>query len=110
MNQHYKHKASTWPPSSVVDRHFTGSDDLAVTAKKPMRDGHIKWYDLDRKFGFVVDAETGRDIFLHWRCLKKCNIRPIDVKEESHVRFTSRPPSQEGHYRDEVTELVLVRS
>jgi cold shock CspA family protein len=110
MNQHFKHKASTWPPSSIVDRHHTGSDDLSVVARRDhLRDGYVKWYDEERKFGFIVDSETGKDVFLHWRCVKKCKLRAIDLPEESHVKFASRPPTQDGHYRDEVTELVLVK-
>ena len=104
---------SSWPPSSVADRDYQGSDDLMVREqpKTVVRFGYVKWYDHDRKFGFIVDENTGKDNFVHWVTLKRNNVKPIDLKEESRVKFTSRTPDKnEGvrHFRDEIVTIEIL--
>ena len=54
------------------------------------RIGTLKFYDPDRKFGFIRD-DDGFDIMLHWRCLKRSSVNARELVDDMRLRFKSQP-------------------
>ena len=36
-----------------------------------MLKGKVKWFNAEKGFGFIVCAETGKDIFVHFSAIKQ---------------------------------------
>jgi hypothetical protein len=122
MNQHFKHKASTWPPSSPADRHYTHSDDLMVRSKDKESDGwvtgYVERYDHTRGYGFVISDVTGEQNFLPRieviRAYRKAHPDMtavpnfIDLPKNHRVSFASKPTTRSSGGRDEVVEIKFI--
>ena len=55
-------------------------DNLAAPARDPGTfafDGHVKWFDATRGFGFVVSDAVDGDILVHFSLLKPHNRRSL---------------------------------
>jgi len=49
-----------------------------------MKTGVIKFYNESKGFGFIVDDETGKDIFVHVSGLKD------EIEEGDNVKFNTK--------------------
>jgi cold shock protein len=47
--------------------------------------GIVKWFNPNKKFGFIKPDQGGKDVFLHVSALEKAGIRRLD--EGSKVSF-----------------------
>lgn len=45
-----------------------------------MQTGTIKWFNKDKGFGFIKPDDNSKDIFLHYKELKKINLETIEAK------------------------------
>lgn len=52
--------------------------------------GHLKWYDPDRKYGFVR-TDAGYDVLIHWRCLKRSGINARELIDDMPLAIKSQP-------------------
>lgn len=43
-----------------------------------MRTGMTKWFDSKKGFGFIVDDETGMDIFVHYSGIVSDGFKKLD--------------------------------
>lgn len=64
------------PPPRVARVHIGDMD----------RQGTIKWFDDDKRFGFIK-TPSGTDVFLHFSVLKKYGVSPRQLVEGVKVRF-----------------------
>lgn len=72
--------------------------------------GTIKWFDPDRKFGWI-EAKSGGDVFLHQSIVVKYGMRPSDLYPGLDVAFDkSSPPSGRGgpNARPEVIAIAII--
>lgn len=65
-------------------RHMRGPRE----ASGPMGDGHVKFFNEQKGFGFVVPESGGPDVYVHASALRRSNI-PLLVPEQ-RVRFSTR--------------------
>ena len=47
--------------------------------------GKVKWFNSKKGFGFIVEAKTDRDIFLHVSALENSKLRVL--KEDQKLKF-----------------------
>ena len=47
--------------------------------------GHVKWFDIDKGFGFLVLKDGGGDVLLHANVLK--NYGRTSVSEDTKIEF-----------------------
>lgn len=67
--------------------------------------GTIKWFDVDRRYGFIVPQDGGQDVFLHASVATKYGLRAIEMQKDVVVRFISeRRPG----LRPEAVAVALV--
>ena len=50
-----------------------------------MPSGKVKWFNAKKRYGFITDDETQKDIFLHVSTLEESKLRVL--KEEQKVIF-----------------------
>ncbi|MCC7272939.1 MAG: cold shock domain-containing protein [Alphaproteobacteria bacterium] len=65
-------------------------------------EGTVKWYSVEKGFGFVAAPDGGKDIFVHSNTLKRAQIATL--QPEQAVRMTV-VPTQKGR---EATSIELV--
>jgi len=65
-------------------------------------EGTVKWYSIEKGFGFVAAPDGGKDIFVHSNTLKRAQIATL--QPEQAVRMTV-VPTQKGR---EATSIELV--
>lgn len=56
--------------------------------------GHVKFFDSNKGYGFVVD-ENGEDVFVHSEVCKRCK---VTIAGGDSVQFT-REPGKRGGYK-----------
>lgn len=54
----------------------------------PMGDGHVKFFNEQKGFGFVVPASGGADVYVHASALRRSNVPTL--MPEQRVRFSTR--------------------
>lgn len=54
----------------------------------PMGDGHVKFFNEQKGFGFVVPASGGADVYVHASALRRSGIPTL--MPEQRVRFSTR--------------------
>jgi CspA family cold shock protein len=58
--------------------------------------GEIKWFDGDRKYGFVLPDNGGQDVFLHCSVLAQYGVRSVDLFRGAPVKFKSQRTPNRG--------------
>ena len=48
--------------------------------------GTVKWFDEAKGFGFISQADGGKDVFVHFRAIKSDGFRTLT--EGQNVQFT----------------------
>jgi len=48
--------------------------------------GTVKWFDETKGFGFITQADGGKDVFVHFRAIKSDGFRTLT--EGQNVQFT----------------------
>ncbi|WP_137165960.1 transcription antiterminator/RNA stability regulator CspE [Salinimonas lutimaris] len=48
--------------------------------------GTVKWFDEAKGFGFITQADGGKDVFVHFRAIKSDGFRTLT--EGQNVQFT----------------------
>ena len=56
-------------------------DDKVVVDDNAELDGHVKFYNENRGFGFITDANSSQEYFFH------ISNAPEDIAENNHVTF-----------------------
>jgi len=71
-------------PSRVGPRPQRGPRE----ASGPMGDGHVKFFNEQKGFGFVVPASGGADVYVHASALRRSGVPTL--MPEQRVRFNTR--------------------
>lgn len=71
------------------------------------KNGSIKWFDAQRRYGFVIPDEGGSEVFLYWRELRKARIPESGTLEGRRVRYTARPADKPGKCNEQVEQIKL---
>ena len=66
--------------------------------------GKVKWYNLEKGYGFIVPDEGGSDVFVHFSTLRRTNIKTLE--DGQPVTFEPEP-GREGKPKAVKVELVL---
>jgi len=56
-----------------------------MTDDNVLKTGIVKFYSLAAGYGFIVDDETGTDIFVHYNNLKECGLN--ELNKDNKVSF-----------------------
>jgi cold shock protein len=61
--------------------------DLSVRADKSgakaaMATGTVKWFNLQKGFGFIVHAATGKDVFVHMSAVEKAGLTKLSEGQQ----------------------------
>lgn len=69
---------------SVFD--VESQDNIDPDARMNMR-GMVKWYDTDKKFGFITPDDGLKDVFVHKACLDLSEIEVLEPGQNVRVTF-----------------------
>jgi CspA family cold shock protein len=69
-----------------------------------MAAGTVKWYSSKRGYGFVVETNTGLDVFLHQSALARAGI--AELKSGQPLEFTYKR-NERGFIVDEITSVGM---
>lgn len=72
-----------------------------MTAKM---NGVIKWFNVEKGFGFIVPDNGGGDVFVHIEKVKKSGLIPEHLRDGTPVSFTLR----EYKGKNQAEELQLI--
>lgn len=64
--------------------------------------GTVKWYKLDKGFGFVLPEDQGKDVFVHKACLDRHGLDQLQTGQTVHMKIRSVPKGRE------VVEIQLI--
>ena len=80
---------------------------MSAEENKDWQWGEIRWFDPQRRFGFVIPEQGDEDVFLYWRELRKAGIAESEVKDGIRVRFTTKNPDKPGRCARQIDEIRI---
>jgi len=57
--------------------------------------GRVKWYKVDKGFGFIMPDDGMKDVFIHQSCLDKMNIAFLEPDQKVSMVFRNVPKGRE---------------
>jgi cold shock protein len=67
----------------VVAPSCAGLDDQASpSAGAAMATGTVKWFNLQKGFGFIVNSSTGKDVFVHISAVEKAGLTKLNEGQQ----------------------------
>ncbi|MDB5491793.1 MAG: Cold shock protein [Micavibrio sp.] len=70
--------------------------DMNDNATIRQMSGAVKWYKLDKGFGFIVPEDCGKDVFVHKACLDLCGIEALEAGQRVIMKVRSVPKGREA--------------
>lgn len=64
--------------------------------------GTVKWFDEAKGFGFISQADGGKDVFVHFRAIKSDGFRSLS--EGQNVEFTI----EQGNKGPQAANVVVI--
>lgn len=64
--------------------------------------GTVKWFDETKGFGFITQANGGKDVFVHFRAIKSDGFRTLT--EGQNVEFVV----EQGNKGPQAAEVVVL--
>ncbi|QPG06141.1 cold-shock protein [Salinimonas marina] len=64
--------------------------------------GTVKWFDETKGFGFITQADGGKDVFVHFRAIKSDGFRTLTEGQE--VQFTV----EQGNKGPQAADVVVL--
>ncbi|WP_218355031.1 transcription antiterminator/RNA stability regulator CspE [Alteromonas lipotrueiana] len=64
--------------------------------------GTVKWFDETKGFGFITQADGGKDVFVHFRAIKSEGFRTLTEGQE--VQFTV----EQGNKGPQAADVVVL--
>ncbi|HCV01899.1 MAG: cold-shock protein [Gammaproteobacteria bacterium] len=64
--------------------------------------GTVKWFDEAKGFGFISQADGGKDVFVHFRAIKSEGFRTL--AEGQNVQFTI----EQGNKGPQAADVVVL--
>lgn len=64
--------------------------------------GTVKWFDEAKGFGFISQADGGKDVFVHFRAIKSDGFRTLT--EGQNVQFTI----EQGNKGPQAADVVVL--
>ncbi len=58
-----------------------------------MNTGTVKWFNIDKGFGFIANDDGSRDVFVHFTAINAPGLRSLS--EGQKVTFDTEPDSEE---------------
>ena len=58
--------------------------------------GAVKWYKIDKGFGFIIPEDCGKDVFVHKACLDLCGIAALESGQKVIMQVRSVPKGREA--------------
>jgi CspA family cold shock protein len=68
---------ATMAPSRVAP-----DDQASPSAGPATATGTVKWFSLQKGFGFIVNAATGKDVFVHISAVEKAGLTKLDEGQQ----------------------------
>lgn len=54
-----------------------------------MARGHVKWFDAKKGFGFILDNESGKDVFVHYSTIEMDGFKSLSEGQEVEYEVTT---------------------
>ena len=64
--------------------------------------GTVKWFDEAKGFGFISQADGGKDVFVHFRAIKSEGFRTL--AEGQNVQFTI----EQGNKGPQAADVIVL--
>jgi len=64
--------------------------------------GTVKWFDEAKGFGFISQADGGKDVFVHFRAIKSDGFRTLT--EGQNVQFTI----EQGNKGPQAADVIVL--
>ena len=69
-----------------------------------LKDGSVKWFNDEKGYGFIEQADGGKDVFVHFRQVNNPNGGRVSLAEGQRVTFEVGE-GQKGPQAENVTPL-----
>lgn len=79
-----------------MEQFFTEEKNNCDTASIRKMTGQVKWYKIDKGFGFIVPEDGGKDVFVHKACLDQCKIASLESGQNVIIQVRSVPKGREA--------------
>jgi cold shock protein len=72
------HRVPAGAAVTAPSRAPTSNGQASPAAAAVMATGTVKWFNLQKGFGFIVNSSTGKDVFVHISALEKAGLTKLN--------------------------------
>ncbi|MDR3519007.1 MAG: cold shock domain-containing protein [Azospirillaceae bacterium] len=80
-------------PGARVD---SAPESPAPTGPEVEMPGTVKWFKVDKGFGFITTDDGGKDVFIHKSVLRRCHIEQLEAGQRVQMRVQDAPKGREA--------------
>jgi CspA family cold shock protein len=71
-----------WAPVGVKVAPSCAAPDDQASPSAAMATGTVKWFNLQKGFGFIVNSSTGKDVFVHISAVEKAGLTKLNEGQQ----------------------------
>lgn len=74
-----------------------------------MSKGSVKWFNNTKGFGFILDEETGEDVFVHYSGIVSDGYKTLTEGATVEYEVTDGKPQADGTTKKQAINVTVVK-
>jgi CspA family cold shock protein len=69
-----------------------------LSMRREMASGTVKWFNAEKGYGFISQADGGPDVFVHFTAIETSGYRTLEENQQVEFNVTSGPKGPQAEH------------